>query len=111
DGKGGGRGRVWACEVLAEGALSGRRVVDALGKGGGGDGLRVDMKGNLWVAAGINRYRGNPGESPDVPAGVYVISPKGKLLGRIPIPEDLITNVAFGGRDRKTLYVTAGRTP
>ena len=31
------------------------------------------------------------------------------LLGRIPIPEDLITHVAFGGRDCKTLYVTAGK--
>src|SRR5205085_1039690 len=28
----------------------------------------------------------------------------------IPVPEDLITNVAFGGADRKTLYVTAGKT-
>ena len=46
----------------------------------------------------------------DVPAGVYVISSEGKLLGRIPIPEDLITNLAFGGPDGKTLYVTAGKT-
>jgi gluconolactonase len=68
------------------------------------------MNGDLWVAAGINRPRGNPGESLDVPAGVYVISPRGKLLGRVPVPEDLITNVAFGGPGRKTLYVTAGKT-
>src|SRR4029077_14155368 len=74
------------------------------------DGLRVDVSGNLWVAAGINRPRGKPGESLDVTAGVYVISPAGKLLGRIPIPEDVITNVAFGGPERKTLYVTAGKT-
>jgi gluconolactonase len=39
-----------------------------------------------------------------------VISPAGKLLGRIPIPENLITNCAFGGPERKTLYVTAGKT-
>ena len=39
-----------------------------------------------------------------------MISPDGKLLGRIPIPEDLITNLAFGGPDRKTLYVTAGKS-
>jgi gluconolactonase len=31
-------------------------------------------------------------------------------MGRIPIPEDVITNLAFGGPMRKTLYVTAGRT-
>ena len=40
-----------------------------------------------------------------------MISPAGKLLGRIPIPEDLVTNVPFGGPERKTLYVTAGKTP
>ena len=35
---------------------------------------------------------------------------KGKLLNFIPIPEDLISNNAFGGPDMKTLYVTAGKT-
>src|SRR5262245_58664438 len=81
----------------------------SLFKKGRGDGMRVDVNGNLWVVAGINKPRGNPGESLDVPAGVYMISPGGKLLGRIPSPEDLIPNVAFGGPERKTLYVTAGR--
>ena len=28
----------------------------------------------------------------------------------IPVPEDYITNTAFGGRDMKTLYITAGKT-
>jgi gluconolactonase len=106
----GGNRKVWAFGLAADGSLSGRRVVYDFGKGRGGDGMRVDVDGNLWVAAGINRPRGNPGESLDVPTGVYVISPAGKLLGRIPIPEDLVTNLAFGGPGRKTLYVTAGRT-
>ena len=70
--------------------------------------MKLDAKGNLWVAAGINHPRGNPGESLDVPAGVYVISPAGKLLGRIPIPEDLLTNVAFGGPKMDTLFITGG---
>jgi len=39
-----------------------------------------------------------------------VISPQGELRGRIPISEDVITNLAFGGPDKKTLYVTAGKT-
>ena len=43
-------------------------------------------------------------------AGVYVISPSGKLITFIPIPEDVITNNAFGGPDMKTLYITAGKT-
>jgi gluconolactonase len=108
--KEGGNRKIWAFDLAADGSLSGQRAVYDFGKGRGGDGLRVDLDGNLWVAAGINKPRGNLGELLDVPAGVYVISPSGKLLGRIPIPEDLITNLAFGGRDRKTLYVTAGKT-
>ena len=69
-------------------------------------GVALDSKGNLWVAAGVLNPRG-PGETKDVPPGVYVITPEGKLLGRIPIPEDLITNLAFGGPDRKTLFLLA----
>ena len=71
--------------------------------------MRLDVKGNLWIAAGILTPRG-PGETTAVPPGVYVITPQGQLLGRIPIPEDVITNLAFGGPDRKTLYITAGKT-
>jgi gluconolactonase len=106
----GGNRKIWAFDLAADGSLSKQRLIYDFGKGRGGDGMRVDMNGNLWVAAGINQPRGNAGESLEVPAGVYVISPAGKLLGRIPIPEDLITNLAFGGPERKTLYVTAGRT-
>ena len=39
-----------------------------------------------------------------------MISPQGKLLRMIPVPEDTITNTAFGGADNKTLYITAGKT-
>ena len=106
----GGNRKIWAFDLAADGSLSNQRLVYDFGKGRGGDGMRLDMRGNLWVAAGINKLRGNPGESLEVPAGVYVISPAGKLLGRIPVPEDLLTNLAFGGRKRKTLYVTAGKT-
>lgn len=104
-----GNRKVWAFDVSADGKLTNRRVVYDFGKGRGGDGMRLDTKGNLWVAAGILRPR-NPTESADVPPGIYVISPDGKLLGRIPIEEDVITNLAFGGPDRKLLYVTAGKT-
>ena len=50
------------------------------------------------------------GETLDTKCGVYVISPGGKLLKFIPMPEDFITNTAFGGPDMKTLYITAGKT-
>ena len=38
-----------------------------------------------------------------------MVTPRGALLGRIPIPEDTVTNLTFGPPDAKTLYVTAGR--
>lgn len=108
--KQGGNRKLWAFTIGGDGSLTDKKLVYDFGKGRGGDGMKVDVKGNLWVAAGINQHRGNPGETMDVPTGVYVISPQGKLLGRIPIAEDLITNVAFGGPELKTLYVTAGKT-
>jgi gluconolactonase len=107
--KEGGNRKIWAFDIGADAMPGNQRVVYDFGKGRGGDGLKTDMDGNLWVAAGILKLRGSS-ETLDVPTGVYVISPTGKLLGRIPIQEDLITNVAFGGPQRKTLYVTAGRT-
>lgn len=104
-----GNRKVWAFDIAADGSLGGQRQVYDFGRGRGGDGMRLDTQGNLWVAAGILAPR-TANESGDVPTGVYVISPQGKLLGRIPIPEDVISNVAFGGPDKKTLYVTAGKS-
>ncbi len=105
----GGNRKIWAFDVDSAGNLSGQRLVFDFGRGRGGDGMRLDRQGNLWVAAGVIKTR-NPHETLDVKTGVHVISPDGKLLGRIPIPEDVITNLTFGGTDFKTLYVTAGKT-
>jgi gluconolactonase len=105
----GGNRKIWAFQIAADGTLDKQRLVYDFGKGRGGDGMRLDIKGNLWVAAGIS-YRRSEGEDLSVPPGVYVISPDGKLLGRIPVPEDLITNLAFGRLNRRTLFVTAGKT-
>jgi gluconolactonase len=104
-----GNRKIWAFDVAADGGVSKQRVVYDFGRGRGGDGMRLDSQGNLWVAAGVAAPR-TANESGDVPTGIYVISPAGKLRGRIPIPEDVITNLAWGGQDKKTLYVTAGKT-
>jgi gluconolactonase len=105
----GGNRKVWSFDVAESGELSAQRLVFDFGRGRGGDGMRLDMRGNLWIAAGIWLSR-HAGETTDVPPGIYVITPAGELLGRIPIPEDLCTNLAFGGPERKTLFVTAGKT-
>jgi gluconolactonase len=60
-------------------------------QGTGGDGLTIDTKGNLYITSGL---------------GLQVFDPHGKALGIIAFPEQP-ANVTFGGKDRKTLYVTA----
>jgi gluconolactonase len=105
----GGNRKIWAFDVAADGSLGNQRLVFDFGNGRGGDGMRLDRQGNLWIAAGVLKPR-NPHETADVQTGIYVVSPAGKLLGRIPIPEDVLTNLCFAGPDFKTLYVTAGKT-
>ena len=105
----GGNRKIWAFDVAPDGSLAHQRLVFDFGRGRGGDGMRLDRKGNLWVAAGVLKAR-NPYETTEVQTGIHVISPEGKLLGRIPIPEDVLTNLTFAGAEMKTLYVTAGKT-
>lgn len=105
----GGNRKIWAFDLGDDGSLDNQRVVFDFAPGRGGDGMAVDSQGNLYIAAGILRPRGEH-ESADVPPGIWVVRPDGELAGRIPIPEDVLTNVTFGGTDLKTLYVTAGKT-
>ena len=39
-----------------------------------------------------------------------MLSTEGKLLTFLPVPTDEVTNLAFGGDDLKTLYITGGGT-
>lgn len=105
----GGNRKIWAFDLDAQGTPGPGRVVHDFAPGRGGDGMRLDGDGNLYVAAGISVPRG-AFETADVPTGIYVISPSGELLGRIPIYEDRVTNLAFGGADGRRLYITAGKT-
>ena len=98
-----------AYDLLPDGTVRNMRVLYNFYPGRSADGLSVDTQGNLYAAAGLHATRGTA-ETLDTKCGVYVISPQGKLLKFIPVPEDYITNTAFGGPDMKTLYVTAGKT-
>jgi gluconolactonase len=109
DNRAGGNRKIWSFDVAADGALSNQRLVFDFGRGRGGDGMRLDRQGNLWVAAGVLKPR-HGYETADVKTGIHVISPQGELLGRIPIPEDVLTNLTFAGPDFKTVFVTAGKT-
>ena len=55
--------------------------------------MRCDVKGNLYIAR--------------IGKGVVVkLSPKGEVLQEIKLTGKKPTNVAFGGKDGRTVYVT-----
>lgn len=105
----GGTRAIRAFDLSPEGTLSNSRVHHNFYPGRSADGMAIDVDGNLYAAAGLHRRRGTH-ETLDTKCGVHVISPQGKLVRFIPVPEDTITNTAFGGADNKTLYITAGKT-
>jgi gluconolactonase len=78
-------GRITAFPIQADGTLGqGRSFGDSV------DGLKVDVEGRVW------------GTARD---GISITSANGTELGTIPLPEDA-TNVAFGGANGQTLYIT-----
>jgi gluconolactonase len=105
----GGARLIRAYDLGPDGSVSNMRVHYNFSPGRSADGMSIDTQGNLYASAGMNQLRGTS-ETLDNKAGVYVISPQGKLLKFIPVAEDFITNNAFGGPDMRTLYVTAGKT-
>ena len=98
---------ILAFEFDEAGELSKRRTLINFYPGRSGDGMCIDARGNLYVAAGLHKTR-NTSETLDTRPGIHVISPKGKLLAFAETPVDTITNCTFGGRDLRTLYVTCG---
>jgi len=105
----GGARLIRAYDLDEDGTVDNMRIFHDFYPGRSGDGMTIDSEGNLYVAAGLNQLRGTS-ETLDTIAGVHIFSPAGELLEHIPINEDTITNVAFGGNDLKTLYVTSGKT-
>jgi gluconolactonase len=70
---------------------------------GFGDGIKVDVKGNLFSSSGAG------------PGRIRIMAPDGKLLGWINLPlyggepkkQICATNNAFGDRDGRTLFISA----
>lgn len=98
---------ILAFDLHPDGSISNRRVIYNFYPGRSGDGMCIDKKGNLYVAAGLHKRRGSS-ETLDTRPGIHVFSPEGKLLAYRETPEDTITNCTFGGKDLKTLFVTCG---
>ena len=80
---------VYACDVQPDGLVANRRVFTHAS--GGPDGMKVDMRGNLYVA---------------VMTGIRVFNSEGVHLGDIDTPEPP-SNCGFGGDNNRTLFITA----
>jgi gluconolactonase len=108
----GGARKLWRFDLEGDGTVDPRskKLLFDWGKGRGPDGVKQDMKGRLYVAAGLNRPRPPFEPAEDRKGGIYVLSPEGELLAFLPVPTDEVTNCAFGGDDLKTLYITGGGT-
>jgi gluconolactonase len=90
------RAHVRVFDVAADGSLRNSRVFASLkheGHVGRTDGIKLDERGNLYVAAHI-------------PKAIWVFNPEGELENFIDIGEPP-ANLAWGGDDWRTLFVTA----
>jgi len=80
-------------DIVGPGKLSEGKAIftgDEQLDGGGPDGMAFDENGNIYAT-----YK-----------TVVVLSPKGELIGRVDVPEKP-ANCTFGGKDGKTLFITA----
>ena len=84
------RGRkTYVYDTNKDGTLSNRKLFCKMGS----DGMTIDSEGNVYLTG----------------RGVTVFDRAGKRIEHIDVPERWTANVCFGGRDRKTLFVTAGK--
>ena len=83
---------VWAFDLDTEGNISNKRLFHQFDDFGM-DGMRCDVEGNLY----ITRYGKGT---------VAKLSPEGKLLLEVKMKGKKPSNIAFGGKDGKTAYIT-----
>lgn len=107
----GGARKLWRFDLTPEGTVvePTRKLIYDWGTSRGPDGIEMDSAGNLHIAGGLNQPH-PPHETNEKKGGVYVLTQEGKLKEFIPVPLDEVTNIAFGGQDRRTLYISAGGT-
>ncbi len=82
-----GAAKTYQYDIQPDGTLKNRKEFCAQGS----DGMTIDAEGNIYLTG----------------KGVMVFSPAGKKIAQIEVPEPWTANVCFGGKDRKTLFITA----
>ncbi|QHV97546.1 SMP-30/gluconolactonase/LRE family protein [Spirosoma endbachense] len=82
--------KTYKYQINSDGSLTNRQLYIAQGS----DGMTLDNQGNLYLSG----------------KGVTVYDPAGKKLGTIPVPSRWVGNICFGGKDRRTLFITASES-
>ena len=81
--------KTFSYTINPDGSLSDKKLFCEMGS----DGMTIDNEGNLYL----------------VGRGVTVYDKTGKKIGNIPVPEGWTANVCFGGKDFKSLFITASK--
>jgi gluconolactonase len=84
-----GNKKTWSYSINPDGTLGNKRLFCEMGS----DGMTIDKKGNIYLTG----------------RGVTIFDKTGKQIGNIPVPEGWTANVCFGGKDRKSLFITASK--
>jgi gluconolactonase len=83
--------QTWYYDIQSDGSLTNKTLFCAKGS----DGMTIDDAGDLYLCAN------------GATNGVTVFDRTGKQIGHIDVPEKWSANVSFGGKDHKTLFITA----
>ena len=90
---------IYVYDVIDGKSVKNRRMFANLSPGSS-DGIRCDVDGNVWSAAGWGPENFN---------GVHCFAPDGKLIGRIHLPETC-ANLCFGGAKKNRLFMAASQS-
>ena len=82
--------KTYVYNIKSDGSLTDRKLFAEMGS----DGMTVDSNGNVYLTG----------------KGVTVFNSKGKQIEHINIDAPWTANLCFGGKDRKTLFVTASKS-
>ena len=81
--------KTYAYDIQPYGVLTNKRLRCELGS----DGMTLDTEGSLYLTG----------------KGVTVFDKSGKQIAHIEVPEPWTANVSFGGKDHRTLFITASK--
>ena len=85
-----GAGQTWRYDIQSDGSLTNKTLFCKMGS----DGMTIDEEGDIYITG----------------RGVTVFDKTGKQIENIDVPEAWTANVSFGGKDHRTLFITASKS-